>query len=51
MRGIEVAYDCEAHIDYGSMYYQVYNDEALTNEFMQFVEQKQMFISFVVKKR
>lgn len=40
VRGIEVAYDCEAHIDYGSMYYQVYNDEALTNEFMQFVEQK-----------
>jgi len=40
VRGIEVAYDCEAHIDYGSMYYQVYNDEALTNEFMQFVDQK-----------
>lgn len=40
VRGIEVAYDCEAHIDYGSMYYQVYNDEALTNEFMRFVEQK-----------
>ncbi|WP_163150056.1 N-acetyldiaminopimelate deacetylase [Anoxybacillus sp. MB8] len=40
VRGIEVAYDCEAHIDYGSMYYQVYNDETLTNEFMQFVEQK-----------
>ncbi|KIQ94230.1 N-acetyldiaminopimelate deacetylase [Anoxybacillus thermarum] len=40
VRGIEVAYDCEAHMDYGSMYYQVYNDEALTNEFMQFVEQK-----------
>ncbi|MBW7651074.1 N-acetyldiaminopimelate deacetylase [Anoxybacillus sp. ST4] len=40
VRGIEVAYDCEAHIDYGSMYYQVYNDETLTNEFMQFVEKE-----------
>ncbi|AST07702.1 N-acetyldiaminopimelate deacetylase [Anoxybacillus flavithermus] len=40
VRGIEVAYDCQAHIDYGSMYYQVYNDETLTNEFMQFVEKE-----------
>ncbi len=40
VRGIEVAYECEAHIDYGSMYYQVYNDETLTNEFMQFVEKE-----------
>ncbi|MGJ7034112.1 N-acetyldiaminopimelate deacetylase [Anoxybacillus eryuanensis] len=40
VRGIEEAYECEAHIDYGSMYYQVYNDETLTNEFMQFVEKE-----------
>ncbi|CUA78996.1 N-acetyldiaminopimelate deacetylase [Anoxybacillus suryakundensis] len=40
VRGIELAYECEAHIDYGSMYYQVYNDETLTNEFMQFVEKE-----------
>ena len=40
VRGIEVAYDCGAHIDYGAMYYQVYNDEKLTNEFMQFVEKE-----------
>lgn len=40
VRGVEVAYDCQAHIDYGSMYYQVYNDETLTNEFMQFVEKE-----------
>ncbi|MCG3083655.1 N-acetyldiaminopimelate deacetylase [Anoxybacillus sp. LAT_35] len=40
VRGIEVAYACQAHIDYGSMYYQVYNDETLTNEFMQFVEKE-----------
>ncbi|KFZ43556.1 amidohydrolase [Anoxybacillus flavithermus] len=40
VRGIEVAYDCEAHIDYGSMYYQVYNNETLTNEFMEFVEKE-----------
>ncbi|MBE2914812.1 N-acetyldiaminopimelate deacetylase [Anoxybacillus flavithermus] len=40
VRGVEVAYDCQAYIDYGSMYYQVYNDETLTNEFMQFVEKE-----------
>ncbi|MGG4404594.1 N-acetyldiaminopimelate deacetylase [Geobacillus stearothermophilus] len=38
VRGIEVAYECEAAIDYGAMYYQVYNDPALTAEFMRFAE-------------
>ncbi|MBA2874164.1 N-acetyldiaminopimelate deacetylase [Thermaerobacillus caldiproteolyticus] len=39
VKGIEIGYQCEATIDYGSMYHQVYNDEKLTAEFMQFVEQ------------
>ncbi|MFC0296809.1 N-acetyldiaminopimelate deacetylase [Geobacillus jurassicus] len=38
VRGIEVAYECEATIDYGAMYHQVYNDPELTAEFMKFAE-------------
>ncbi|AWC29571.1 N-acetyldiaminopimelate deacetylase [Bacillus cytotoxicus] len=34
--GIEAAFQCEAVIDYGAMYHQVYNHEALTKEFMEF---------------
>ncbi|PAE25093.1 MULTISPECIES: N-acetyldiaminopimelate deacetylase [Bacillaceae] len=37
VKGIEVGYECEASIDYGSMYHQVYNEEILTREFMEFV--------------
>jgi N-acetyldiaminopimelate deacetylase len=36
--GIKMAYQCEAEIDYGSMYHQVYNDPKLTTEFIQFAE-------------
>ncbi|MCS0791185.1 N-acetyldiaminopimelate deacetylase [Cytobacillus firmus] len=36
VKGIEVGYECEAAIDYGSMYHQVYNEAALTKEFMEF---------------
>lgn len=39
VKGMEIAYQCEASIDYGSMYYQVYNNEKLTKEFMTFVQQ------------
>jgi N-acetyldiaminopimelate deacetylase len=39
VKGIEIGYQCEATIDYGSMYYQVYNNEQLTNEFMSFVKE------------
>jgi N-acetyldiaminopimelate deacetylase len=39
VKGIEIGYQCEATIDYGSMYHQVYNDAKLTEEFMNFVEQ------------
>ncbi|AZB42639.1 N-acetyldiaminopimelate deacetylase [Bacillus sp. FJAT-42376] len=38
VKGLELAYDCEAHIDYGAMYHQVFNEAELTKEFMQFAE-------------
>lgn len=38
VQGMRVGFECEATIDYGSMYYQVYNDGELTNEFMEFIE-------------
>jgi N-acetyldiaminopimelate deacetylase len=34
VRGIETSFGCKAAIDYGSNYRQVYNDPALTREFM-----------------
>ncbi|WP_066395458.1 N-acetyldiaminopimelate deacetylase [Neobacillus mesonae] len=37
--GIETGFECEANIDYGSMYYQVYNHEELTREFMSFLKE------------
>ncbi|MGG0720324.1 N-acetyldiaminopimelate deacetylase [Robertmurraya massiliosenegalensis] len=38
VKGIEVGYECETSIDFGSMYHQVYNEAKLTREFMQYVE-------------
>ncbi|MBY7121991.1 N-acetyldiaminopimelate deacetylase [Bacillus sp. FSL M8-0063] len=38
--GIEASFQCEAVIDYGAMYHQVYNHEVLTREFMQFVSEQ-----------
>lgn len=38
VEGIQVGYECEAAIDYGCMYHQVYNDEKLTSEFMDFTD-------------
>ncbi|MBS2968665.1 N-acetyldiaminopimelate deacetylase [Metabacillus sp. KIGAM252] len=38
VKGLEVAYECEAHIDYGAMYYQVFNEPELTVEFMEFAK-------------
>ncbi|MCM3568737.1 N-acetyldiaminopimelate deacetylase [Neobacillus mesonae] len=37
IKGIETGFECETKIDYGSMYYQVYNHHELTKEFMDFV--------------
>jgi N-acetyldiaminopimelate deacetylase len=40
VKGIEAGYECEVEIDYGSMYHQVYNDELLTREFMDYIQTK-----------
>ncbi|EAR65109.1 hippurate hydrolase [Bacillus sp. NRRL B-14911] len=37
VKGTEAGFECEATIDYGAMYHQVYNDEVLTREFMDFL--------------
>ncbi|MET0785454.1 MAG: N-acetyldiaminopimelate deacetylase [Paenisporosarcina sp.] len=37
----ELAFDCTVLVDYGSSYYQVSNDESLTNEFLQFASKHQ----------
>ena len=38
-RATEVAFECVIHIDYGSSYYQVKNDEVLADAFLAFAEQ------------
>jgi N-acetyldiaminopimelate deacetylase len=38
VRGIEAGFDCQADIDYGANYLQVWNDETLTRRFMAFVQ-------------
>ncbi|MBO9130347.1 N-acetyldiaminopimelate deacetylase [Bacillus sp. 165] len=42
VKGIEAGFQCVANIDYGSMYYEVYNHEEVTREFMEFAEQTDM---------
>ncbi|KKI93858.1 N-acetyldiaminopimelate deacetylase [Bacillus sp. SA1-12] len=37
VKGVEIGYSCKATIDYGSMYHQVFNEEVLTAEFMEFI--------------
>lgn len=39
VKGIEVGFECKAEIDYGSNYCQVYNDEALTVDFMNWLRE------------
>lgn len=38
--GIATAFECEASIDFGANYYEVYNHAELTEEFMQFVREE-----------
>lgn len=38
VNGIEVGFQCETKVDFGSMYHQVYNESELTKEFMEFVQ-------------
>jgi N-acetyldiaminopimelate deacetylase len=42
-RGLETAFDCRVNIDYGSNYCQVYNNEAITAEFMSWVRSTDTF--------
>lgn len=39
VKGIEAGFECQALIDYGSNYCQVYNNEPLTKEFMNWIQQ------------
>lgn len=41
-KGIEIGFDCTVEVDYGSMYYEVNNNEELTKEFMEFTKQSHM---------
>ncbi|WML46489.1 N-acetyldiaminopimelate deacetylase [Neobacillus sp. PS3-40] len=38
VKGIEIGFECQASINYGSMYYQVFNHKELTNEFVNFIQ-------------
>jgi len=38
VKGIEVGYNCECSIDFGAGYHQVYNEEELANEFIDFIQ-------------
>ncbi len=40
-KGMEVALDCKINVDFGSSYYQVYNESNLTEEFIKFLYQRQ----------
>jgi N-acetyldiaminopimelate deacetylase len=42
VKGIETGYECEAKIDFGTMYHQVYNNEELTKEFIEFIRQEKI---------
>ncbi|MDQ0226939.1 N-acetyldiaminopimelate deacetylase [Metabacillus niabensis] len=43
VKGLEIGYSCQAVIDYGAMYHQVYNEEALTAEFMEYTAEQTDF--------
>ncbi len=42
VKGIEIGFECEAVIDYGSMYHQVYNTESITREFINYIKGEQV---------
>lgn len=45
--GIRTGFDCEVALDYGSCYHQVYNEQALTQEFMQWTREQYQKIELV----
>lgn len=50
VKGIEVGFECEAKIDFGCMYHQVYNHESITREFMNYVDKSEAFTLFECKE-
>ncbi|MEH7177347.1 N-acetyldiaminopimelate deacetylase [Neobacillus vireti] len=38
VKGIETGFECEAVIDYGAMYHQVYNNEEITRDFIHYIK-------------
>ncbi|MEW9050296.1 MAG: N-acetyldiaminopimelate deacetylase [Neobacillus sp.] len=40
VNGIKAGYECEVTVDYGAMYHQVYNNEQLTREFMDYISRE-----------
>ncbi|WP_026574717.1 N-acetyldiaminopimelate deacetylase [Bacillus sp. UNC438CL73TsuS30] len=40
VKGIETGYECEAKIDFGAMYHQVYNNEKLTGDFFEYMSRQ-----------
>jgi N-acetyldiaminopimelate deacetylase len=42
VKGIETGFECEAHINYGSMYHQVYNNELVTRDFIHFLSEEKV---------
>lgn len=41
IQATEIGFECNATLDYGSSYYQVYNDEATTSEFIEYCENQE----------
>lgn len=44
LQGIEAAYACRSEVDYGAIYQQVYNDEQVTLEFMDWMQNDQRLV-------
>lgn len=46
-KGIEAGFECKLEIDYGSNYCQVYNEENVTREFMNWIEAEQKEVTLI----
>lgn len=50
VNGISASFECEAEIDYGSMYHQVYNHSEPTQDFIKFLDKKEDINVFICKE-
>lgn len=50
VKGIESGFECEAAIDYGAMYHQVYNHEQPTKHFIEFLKRKKNVNLYICKE-